>query len=137
MEEIYKYLYGKTDDSASISMNVETGEKTLGATFESIINPVAIVVEIKEGNDVQMMASFDGGIFHPIGIARKGINTLALDINPETGAFPRCREINISYKEFSQSACILGRLAVLYYDTDEVDSVSDEDFNNPTEREYN
>lgn len=120
-EEIYEYLVELDDDGNAINLNVETKQTSLGANFEDIIYPVELIVEIELGNNIQMMVSYDGGAYLPAGTAKRGLNRLALDIDVRTGEMPRCRQINIAYKEFSKSSVRLGRLAVLYYDSDEVE----------------
>ena len=120
-QEIYEYLIGSDDDGSSININVESKQTSLGANFEDVIYPAELIVEIESGNNIQMMISYDNAPYRDIGrTVKKGINRIALDIDPETGDFPRCQQLRIAYREFSQSPVIIGRLAMLYYDSEEI-----------------
>lgn len=120
-QEIYEYLTGTDDDGNSINLNIESKQTSLGANFEDIIYPAELIVEIESGSNIQMMISYDNGPYRDVGIVSKGVNRLALDIDPGKGDFPRCHQLRIAYREFSKSAVIFGRVAMLYYDSEEVE----------------
>ena len=117
--EIYEFLSGLDDNGSAISLNVETKQGSLDTSFETIINPVELIIEVIAGNGISIMVAYDDGPFKTVGVVNKGCTRLTLDVDPATGDFPRCRQITIAYREFSESTCVLGRLAILYYETEE------------------
>lgn len=119
--EVFQYLVGATDDGSAINMRYDSNDFPLKTDFDRIIYPVELLVEIQQGHDVQLMVSYDGKPFIPVGYANKGLTRIALDIDKEDGNFPRCRTIAISYREFSSSKIIFSRLALLYYETEEIE----------------
>lgn len=136
-QEIYEYLSGTTDDGNGINFNVETKHGILGTNFEDVIYPVELLVEVEEGNNIAMSISLDGGTFFPVGIVRRGFNRLPIDIDKKTGDFPRCRQIAIAYREMSEAKVIIARLAINYYEANEVESEPEEILPPPTSRGNN
>lgn len=136
-QEIYQYLVGTTDDGDSINFNVETKHGVLDTNFENIIYPVELIVEVEEGNNIQMMIALDNGPYFSVGRVKRGIQRLPIDLNVGTGEVPRCRQISIAYREMSESRVIIGRLAINYYVANEVESEAAEVLPPPTGRAYN
>lgn len=135
-QEIYEYLVGNSDDGSGINFNVETKHGVLSTNFENIIYPVELIVEVEEGNNIQMAISLDGGIFRPVGTVRRGFTRLPIDLDVSNGDVPRCRQIAIAYREMSEARVIIGRLAINYYEANEVESEAAEVLPPPTHRTY-
>ena len=79
-EEIYAYLSGNDDDGNSISCAVESNDGSLGVAFESVVFPVECMLNIIQGHDLQIFIGLDGHALIPIGVAKKGLNRIPIDL---------------------------------------------------------
>lgn len=120
-EEIYEFLNGLDDAGNAINFTLEQNDGSLGAAFESIIYPVEVSLNVKEGHDIQVFISLDGGVPFPVGIAKRGLNRLPIDVNPRTDDYARCRLIKVVLREFSKSKVVIANLAIQYYLSSDVE----------------
>lgn len=125
-EEIYQYLTGTTDNGSAINFDVETPAKNWGEKFEDIIYPVQLEFQVIYGHNVQIFIAYDGGQFKPISkTASFGINRITLDVDTQTGDYPRCQFMQVAFREISQSKLVIANFAVLYYLSSEVEELRD------------
>lgn len=123
--EIYQYLSSNADDGNAINFNVETHQKSWGADFEKIIEIVQIEVEIIQGNNVGVWYQLDNGPWRQKGTVKRGFNRVNIDVDSDTGDFPRCRIMRIGFREISQSKLTIGTVAVRYYETEDEEEERD------------
>lgn len=124
-EEIFQYLTGNTDDSSAIGFNIETGNRSIAAYFEQIVQPVEIELEVKKGHNIEVYISIDNENFKPVGKAQRGINRITLATNVQTDDFLRCQVIKLALRETSKAECVIGRCAILYYELSDVEELRD------------
>lgn len=118
---IYRFLDGTTDAGKEIKFNAETHELNPGITFESIVEPRQLIVEIKQGQNIGLFVAYDNGPYMEIGKVSRGCNIIDIPNKLGTEDFPRCRTVKFALREFSKSRVIVGRAALAYYETAEVE----------------
>ena len=124
-EEIYAYLSGNDDDGNSISCAVESNDGSLGVAFKSMSAIVEISLNIIMGHNISVFIGLDGHELIQIGVAKKGLNRIPVDISPKTDDFARCRLMKIALKEFSKSKVVIANVAVKYYLLPDVETERD------------
>lgn len=117
--EIYQYLTGNDDDGNAINFDVETHQKSWGADFEKIIEVVQVEVEIIQGNNVGFWFQLDNGKWKQGGTVKRGFNRVNIDVDVNTGDFPRCRVMRIGFREMSKLKLVIGTVAIRYYETED------------------
>jgi len=119
---VYEFLRKKGDDtSTDIPMMITTTPITLAKEFEKISYPKEIIIEMDQGNTMKAFVSLDGAPFYEIqGEANKGCTILKVTNKDEDKEKPpRCRNIRISFREFSGVLCRVLRIAIIYAESEE------------------
>ena len=116
--EVFELFSGTSDDGKEIPLELTTSPFTLSTTFETIVYPKDIIIELERGSGVKCFVSLDGGPFYEIkGEASKGLTVLKVTPQKESDQYARCRNITLSIREFSKSLCKLSRIAINFTDT--------------------
>ena len=116
--DVYEFLSGTSDNGDEIPLELTTSPITLSSTFETIVYPKEVILELERGSGVKCFISLDGGAFREIkGEAVKGLTILKITSPRENEEYARCRNITLSIREFSKSLCKLSRIAINFTDT--------------------
>jgi len=122
---IMEFLTGQLDDRGTsdkaIPARFDTGNITLNKSFEKICYPMEVIIESERGSGIKCFVSLDNDSFYELeGEAIKGLTILKVtNKNLDIEKPPRCRQINISIRDFTKKLCKISRIAIIYSDTNE------------------
>ena len=127
-DQIMELFTGQVDDRVSsdkeIFFRADTGPITLSKNFENFVYPYEVIIETKRGSGIKCFISLDGDKFYEIkGEARKGCVVLKVtSANENVSEPPRCRKIELSFRDSTKKLCKISRVALMYKATAEVEN---------------
>jgi hypothetical protein len=109
---------------AEIPFRIDTGNIYLAKRFENFAYPVQLITEVERGSAMTCFISLDDGDWYELGgHLGKGINVIKIESKDKSIANPpRCRKLNISFRDNSSQLCKISRFAIIYDPTAEEDS---------------
>lgn len=107
---------GTDDNGDPIYFRADTSNICLSKQFETISYPTEIAVELERGSQIKCLVSLDMGNYYELeGAAIKGCTVFKVTPeNDAVGAVARCRNIRISFRDFSKQLCKISKAAVIY-----------------------
>ena len=117
---VVEFLRDSVDDSQGenreIPFRIDSNDISLGLYFETLCQPLRIIVETSRGSGIKFFVSLDGGRFYELqGEAIKGCVVLKVTNKDEdTDQPPRCRRIKFSIRDSSPKLCKINRVAIEY-----------------------
>jgi hypothetical protein len=126
-ELFYNTYYDDADTTdVEIPINIETGNITLAKRFENFCYPKKIVVDVESGSQLKAFISMDDEDFIPIeGVGNKGAAIFKVTPISDDHGLPRCRKVNIAFREISGRRLKISKIAIEYIESTEDDSDSD------------
>ena len=81
--------------------------------------PKELAIETERGSGIKCFISLDGDPYYELkGEAVKGCTILPISAkNEDENAPPRCRNLSLSFREYSKRLCKLSRVALDYIET--------------------
>lgn len=126
--QIIELFYDATTDdkitsTQEVPFRIDTGNLYLSKNFENFVYPVQIIAETDRGSGLSCFVSLDDGDFYELtGNLVKGITIIKVQSRDKNvGIPPRCRKINISFRDNSQQFCKISRFTIVYSLTGEED----------------
>jgi len=122
---IFELFNGATDDNTvdetEIPFRIDTGKITLSKQFEKICYPTEIIIETERGSNIKTFISLDNGKYYELnGDAIKGCTILKVhNTDNDKNTPPRCRNLKLSFRDYSKSLCKIARVAIIYTETSE------------------
>jgi hypothetical protein len=122
---VYELLYGNLDDNSDeIPFRIDTGNITLSSKFENFCYPKSIIVDSTRGVGIKCFISLDNEEWYELdGESEKGVSTFKVSVHGDNQEPARCRNLNISLREFSDRICSVSRIAVVYSETAETEEM--------------
>jgi hypothetical protein len=122
---VLEFLSGLTDNGRDVPMRMDSPNLMLGATFESISNPIEVLIESERGSGAKCFLSLDFGQWYEIeGESIKGAAILKVTSKDgDTGKPPRCRNIRYSLRDNSKRIYKISKIAINYIPTNEEEPV--------------
>lgn len=118
--QIMELFYDSTTDdrissNQEIPFRIDTGNIYLASYYENFTYPMQIIAEIERGASMTCWISLDDGDWYEVrGNLIKGVNVIKIESKNKTTAIPpRCRKINISFRDNSLQLCKLSRFAIV------------------------
>jgi len=125
---VFEFLSTTTDKDKTGASNIEipwevtTSNINLQSNFEKYSYLKKVIVELESGMNVQVFISPDDSPFYQIqGSAKTGTSTLLTTPRSELIDNVRCQQVRVSFREISDRACKITRIALVYDETEEED----------------
>jgi len=118
-----KYTDDNNGSEKNIPFRVDSIDITLSTQFEIISYPQEVIVETLRGSVLEAFISLDRESYYRVtGDISKGCTVIKTTSEDKNIAEPRCRQLSVSLRDFTDKPCVISRMAIMAIRTLEIEN---------------